>query len=81
MRPLARRVVRQSLGHVENRDDVQHCQRADAVGLIQREPVRDTRAAIVADDGVMRDAELVHRVGNDTRHRAFTELAVSDRRV
>ena len=51
---------RQQLELLDRRDDVERAQALDALGVVERRAVRDTPAAVVADDGEALVAERRH---------------------
>ena len=54
--------------HLGGRDDVEDCEPLDALGPVEREPVRAPPAAIVTGHGKPIEAELVHRRDQHGRH-------------
>jgi hypothetical protein len=56
---------------VVRRDDVEHREVRDLVRMIEREPLADAAAAIVADDGKSREAVVVHHLDHVDCHRAL----------
>ena len=57
--------------HGERRRDVEQHQTLDGIGMIQRHPVRDARAAIVRADEEALEAEVAHHGDLIGGHRAF----------
>ena len=64
------------LVHVERRHDVDHGEALDALRMVEREPVRDAAAAVVADDGEALVAERAHQRDQVGGHRALAVLRV-----
>ena len=59
------------LVHGERRRDVEHRDAFDRLGMVEREPVRDAPAAVVADEREARVAERAHDRDHVGRHRAL----------
>ena len=57
--------------HLGGRDDVEHSERADALGMVERHSVRDAAATIVPGDGESLKAERSHRLDLVERERAL----------
>ena len=55
-----RHVPRHVVPYVPGRHDVEDGEPGDGLWVVQRQPVRDPRAAIVADQLELREAELAH---------------------
>ena len=65
-----------ALVRVERRHDVEQREARDAVAVVEREPMRDARAAVVADDGEAFVAERSHQRRHVGGHRALAVLRV-----
>ena len=61
---------------VVRRHDVEHAGVRDLVGVIERHAMRDASAAIVADDGKLVEAEVLHHFDLVERHRALRVVGV-----
>jgi hypothetical protein len=57
--------------HRARRRDVEHGQLRHRVRMIEAQPVRDTAAAIVADETEPRMSEIAHQLDHVLRHRAL----------
>ena len=69
----------QSLRHVQNGNDIQYRERANPLRVIQCHPIGDTRAAVVTDEGELRDTELIHDIHEHPAHGALADSAAIDR--
>ena len=61
---------------IVRRHDVEHAGVRHRVGVIERHPVRDASAAIVADDGELVEAEVLHHLDLIEGHRALRVVGV-----